>query len=138
MAIHFFSEQVDMPVFNKKNVRAWISNVIKQHEKEVGEINFIFTSDKFLLEINQKYLNHDTYTDIISFDYTAENTIHGDIYISVERVAENAKNLGTESTELFRVIIHGILHLLGYSDDTPESKQKMTAKEDECLKILEL
>jgi len=119
--------------------------VIQSEKKKTGNINFIFCSDEYLLSLNEKYLNHHYYTDVLTFDQSSDRqTVSGDIYISVDRVKENAvthqksehQKAKTEN-ELYRVMIHGILHLLGYDDKTPSAKKKMRAKEDECLKLLE-
>ncbi len=133
MAIHFFSEQTYLPRFRKNGIKKWIEAVVAQHMRKTGNITYIFTNDIFLLNINKQYLNHDYYTDIITFDYSTEKHIHGDIYISVDRVNENALRLGTEHNELFRVIIHGVLHLLGYNDSTDNEKATMTNAEDNAL-----
>jgi len=113
-------------------LRRWISDTIKNEEHRTGELNFIFCSDEYLLNINQEYLDHDTYTDIITFDNSeSEKEISGDIFISVPRVMENALHLGIEVTEeLRRVIIHGVLHLAGYLDKSKTDKMLMTQKED--------
>lgn len=136
MPISFFAEDVKMPELDVLKVKAWINQVVENNNKETGNINFIFCSDKYLLEINQKYLNHDYYTDIVTFNYCEENVIAGDIFISIERVAENAKIFKSGNTELFRVIIHGVLHLLGFNDSTPAEQTEMRTKEDECLSNL--
>lgn len=104
----------------------------------IGSINFIFCSDEYLFQLNQKYLKHDTYTDIITFDSSVEETeISGDIFISLERVKENSKQFsGSFVKELHRVMIHGILHLLGYKDKSPKDKEAMSGKEDYYLSLL--
>lgn len=134
--ISFFSEDIDFILKDKSKTRAWIGETVKAEGfKRVAELNFIFCSDAYLLNINQQYLNHDTYTDIVTFDNSEEeNVIAGDIFISVERVRENAEKFGvTERDELHRVIIHGVLHLCGYLDKKKEDKELMTSKEDEYL-----
>ena len=133
--IHFFSEDTDFIIKQKTLLRKWISDTIKKEEHLVGDLNFIFCSDEYLLQINQEYLNHDIYTDIITFDNSeTEKEISGDIYISVARVKENALNLGVkEPEELRRVIIHGVLHLAGYLDKSETDKTLMTEKEDYYL-----
>jgi|SRR5690554_1807371 len=130
--IHFFSEDTDFKIKQKNMLRRWISDTIKNEEHRTGELNFIFCSDEYLLNINQEYLDHDTYTDIITFDNSeSEKEISGDIFISVPRVMENALHLGIEVTEeLRRVIIHGVLHLAGYLDKSKTDKMLMTQKED--------
>lgn len=131
-AINFFEENISYRLKNKKALRLWINETIKAEGFSLKELNYILCSDSYLLQINQQYLNHDTYTDIITFDNSEiEKVIVGDIFISIERIRENAAKYNiTESDELHRVIIHGALHLLGYKDKSPVTKQKMTLKED--------
>jgi len=134
--ISFFSEDIDFTLKDKAKVRNWIVETIKSEGfKRVGELSFVFCSDAYLLEINKQYLNHDTYTDIVTFDSSEEeDIISGDIFISVERIRENAEKFGvTERDELHRVIIHGVLHLCGYYDKKKEDKELMTSKENEYL-----
>ncbi|MFZ4862665.1 rRNA maturation RNase YbeY [Sphingobacterium sp. Mn56C] len=134
--ITFFSEDIDFTLKDKAKVRAWIYDTIKAEGfARVAELNFIFCSDSYLLEINKKYLNHDTYTDIVTFDASeAEEVIAGDIFISVERTTENAAKFGVSAVdELHRVIIHGVLHLCGFLDKKKADKDLMTAKENEYL-----
>lgn len=136
--INFFSEEIDFKLKNKKKLRKWIEQTIVAENHHLKEINFIFCADEYLLKINQQYLQHDTYTDIITFD-NAEmaKEIIGDIFISVERVVENASVYQiTSSQELHRVMVHGTLHLLGFKDKSPEHKKLMTAKENFYLEIL--
>lgn len=130
--INFFSEDTDFKVKQKILLRQWINATIVQEGYIPGELNFIFCSDDYLLKINQEYLDHDTYTDIITFDNSEQEAeISGDIFISVPRVQENAAGLGVkEAEELRRVIIHGVLHLTGYLDKSPADKALMTGKED--------
>ena len=109
----------------------WISRVIQSENKKEGDINYVFCEDEYILQINQQYLNHDYYTDIISFDYTVGNELHGDIFISVDRVRENALDYNTSfEEELKRVIIHGVLHYCGNKDKTEKDEQLMRYKED--------
>ena len=131
-AINFFEEDISYKLKNKSPVRRWITETISAEGSRLKELNYIFCSDVYLLQINQQYLSHDTYTDIITFDNSEEEgSIAGDIFISIERIRENAEKFGVNETEeLHRVIIHGALHLLGYKDKTPVTKQKMTEKED--------
>jgi len=133
--VHFFSEDLEFTLKQKTNVRNWIKSTIVAEGYALDELNFIFCSDAYLLTINQQYLDHDTYTDIITFDNSeVEDRITGDIFISVERVRENASSFGVAfEDELHRVIIHGTLHLLGYPDKTKAEKTRMTQKEDEYL-----
>ena len=135
MAINFFEEDIAFKPKNKKLLRAWLTSVIQAEGFKLKELNYIFCSDAYLLQVNQQYLDHDTYTDIITFDNSErEKVIVGDIFISAERVKENAAKFKvTEATELHRVMVHGALHLLGYPDKTPESKKVMTQKENEYL-----
>ncbi|MDR3696809.1 rRNA maturation RNase YbeY [Mucilaginibacter sp.] len=130
--IHFFEEDITYKLKNKTLVRQWITQTILAEGYQLKELNYIFCSDAYLLQINQQYLNHDTYTDIVTFDNSdTEKVIIGDIFISIERIRENAAKFNTSETdELHRVIIHGVLHLLGYKDKTATAKQKMTQKED--------
>lgn len=125
-------------VFNNTNqITDWIHNVISKEGFDCGEINYIFCDDEYLLKLNIDYLDHDTLTDIISFDYTVGNLISGDIYISVPRVKENADLFNTSfENELHRVIIHGILHYCGYKDKSNVQKVIMRSKEDEYLNTL--
>jgi len=131
-AIHFFEEDITYKLKHKTPVRQWITETIHAEGYKLKELNYIFCSDAYLLQINQQYLEHDTYTDIITFDNSeTEGSIAGDIFISIERIRENAAKFNVpEADELHRVIIHGALHLLGYKDKTPVTKQKMTEKED--------
>lgn len=132
LAIHFFTEDISFSLKNKGLVRKWIKQTIVDESHKLRELNFIFCSDQFLLSINQQFLNHDTYTDIITFDNSdKEGLIIGDIFISVDRVQENAESFKTKlEDELQRVMIHGTLHLLGYPDKGQEAKAIMTQKED--------
>jgi probable rRNA maturation factor len=131
-AINFFEEDITYKLKHKTTLRQWITETIHAEGFKLKELTYIFCSDSYLLQINRQYLNHDTYTDIITFDNSEiEKTIIGDIFISIERIRENASKFNiTEADELHRVIIHGALHLLGYKDKTPAAKQKMTFKED--------
>lgn len=134
--IQFFSEDIEFTLKNKQKVREWIGNSIKtEGYKRIGELNFVFCSDAYLLEINKQYLNHDTYTDIVTFDSSeSADTIAGDIFISVDRTRENAAKFGvSETDELHRVIIHGVMHLCGYYDKKKEDKALMTEKENTYL-----
>lgn len=136
--ILFFSEGIGFILRRKKKLRSWIHASIGLENKAVGSINFIFCSDDYLYNLNQKYLSHDTFTDVITFDYTENSTqLSGDIFISIERVNENAKQFGFPFVkELHRVMIHGILHLAGYQDKTPGDTKEMRAKEDYYLSLL--
>lgn len=131
-AINFFTEDISYQLKDKLKLKRWVKDTITAEGYKLDELNYILCSDAYLLQINQQYLNHDTYTDIVTFDNSErEKRITGDIFISVERTQENAgKYQVSPETELHRVIIHGILHLLGYKDKKPAEKQLMTEKED--------
>ncbi|MDO3642018.1 MAG: rRNA maturation RNase YbeY [Mucilaginibacter sp.] len=131
-AINFFEEDIAYKLKQKTAVRNWVTETIQAEGFKLKELNYIFCSDNYLLQINQQYLDHDTYTDIVTFDNSdIAQTITGDIFISIDRIRENAAKFGvTEANELHRVIIHGALHLLGYKDKSPADKKKMTLKED--------
>ena len=132
IAIRFFTEDISFSLKNKGLVRKWIKQTIIDESHKLRELNFIFCSDQYLLSINQQFLNHDTYTDIITFDNSdKEGLIIGDIFISVDRVQDNAESFKTKlEDEIQRVMIHGTLHLLGYPDKGKEAKVIMTQKED--------
>lgn len=136
--INFFVEEIDFKLKNKKNLRSWIEQTVLAEKFTLKEVNFIFCPDAYLLKINQDYLQHDTYTDIITFDNSkTEKEIVGDIFISVERVSENALTYQTTALqELHRVMIHGTLHLLGYKDKAAKEKKLMTTKENFYLNRL--
>jgi probable rRNA maturation factor len=135
-SIRFFSEDIPFKMKQQRAVASWIKQVAHQEGRETGDLNFIFCSDNYLLNINTTYLQHDTYTDIITFDYSEGETIEGDIYISIDRIKENAQSLEVAfEKELHRVIIHGVLHLLGYQDKSEEQKQIMRETEDACLSL---
>ncbi len=136
MSIHYFSEDIAFPKVKKRITSCWIKQVISIEEKRVGDISFIFCSDEYLLDVNRKYLNHDYFTDIITFDSVEDNVISGDIFISVDRVKENSIEFETSfDNEIHRIIIHGVLHLLGYKDKAKKAKHLMTEKEDLYLKL---
>ena len=127
-----------MPVFPRRIISRWIKIVAENYKKRVGDISYIFCSDKKILEVNKEYLKHGYYTDIITFDYSENNVISGDIFISVDTVRTNAEKFGdTYSNELHRVIIHGILHLCGIDDKAPGARAVMEKNEDEALILLE-
>ena len=131
-----FNYETDFKIDKPDLISTWITNAILEENNKLGEINYIFCDDAYLLKINQDYLNHDTFTDIISFDYTIGKQINGDIYISVERVKENAKQFNTTfQDELHRVMIHGVLHYCGYKDKTEAEKKIMRSKEDYYLSL---
>ena len=133
MAVHF-SVQTGFPFNNRLKTKAWIKQIIADHGKICGNISYIFTDDEQVLNVNKQYLNHDYYTDIITFDYVEKDIINGDIFISVDRVKDNAKMFNTTfDNELHRVIIHGVLHLLGFKDHSPKDEKIMRQKENESL-----
>lgn len=131
-AIQFFEEDITYKLRDKAKVRQWVKETIEAEGFKLSELNYVFCSDDYLLEINQQYLDHDTYTDIVTFDNSEkEGVIVSDIFISIPRIKENAEKFKvSETDEVHRVIIHGALHLLGYTDKSPADKKKMTEKED--------
>lgn len=136
MAIFFHDENVHSGLKRKQVVKAWLKKVIEQDKKKEGEINIVFTDDEHLRDINKKFLSREYYTDIITFNYSEKPGVSGDIFISLERVKENARTFKeTETRELLRVIVHGILHLIGYRDSTMEEKRRMREKENACLEL---
>jgi probable rRNA maturation factor len=137
MSIHYFKEDVSSPKIDRKKLTNWIKQTIASEKKIIGEISFIFCSDNYLLEINKKFLNHDYFTDIITFDYVENGVISGDIFISCDRVKDNASEYKTDYlVELSRILIHGVLHLIGYKDKCEKDKLLMTQKEDYYLNCL--
>ena len=131
-----FNYEIDFNLENEIEYSSWISEVIISERKNEGDINFIFCDDDYLFELNQEYLRHDTLTDIISFDYSIGNELHGDVFISVERVRENADEFNVSFLEeLKRVMAHGILHYCGYKDKSEEDELVMRKKEDEKIKM---
>ena len=131
-----FNYETDFELENESVYEDWISRVIESEDKTEGEINYIFCDDEYLLQKNIEFLNHDTLTDIISFDYTMGNLISGDIFISVERVKENATDFNVAfQEELKRVMAHGVLHYCGYKDKTDEAAALMRSKEEEKIKM---
>lgn len=135
MPINFYNHDIEFTLKNPTEVKNWLKEVATDEGLKIGELSYIFCSDDHLLGINQQYLDHDTYTDIITFDLTDEKgVVNGEIYISTERVAENAKKFKNSlEDELHRVIVHGLLHLIGYDDKNPAEKAGMREKEDACL-----
>ncbi|HLN53611.1 MAG TPA: rRNA maturation RNase YbeY [Lentimicrobium sp.] len=134
MGINFFSEEISFTLDDPMAIRNWIFEVIKDKKSHPGTINYIFCNDNYLLALNQQYLGHDTFTDIITFDYSKEKVVSGDIFISIERVKENSAKFSIPfSNELNRVIIHGVLHLCGQDDKTETEKKSMRQMEDHYL-----
>ena len=131
-----FNYENDFELEHEDAVIEWISKVILSEDKKEGEINYIFCDDAYLLEINQQYLHHDTLTDIISFDYSVGNELHGDVFISVERVRENASDFNVSFyEEILRVMVHGVLHYCGYKDKRESDEIQMREKENEKIKL---
>ena len=136
MAIQF-SFQTNYPLKSRTKIKQWIKQVIEAKGKKTGNITYIFCDDEYLLEVNKQYLQHDYYTDVITFDYVENDLISGDIFISTDRVRENALAFGSSETEeLHRVIIHGALHLLGLKDKSKKEASQMRQAENEALKLL--
>ena len=134
----FFNETPFVFPYNKNSVKCWVKSVAKCEGKEAGNINYIFCDDEYLHKINVEYLQHDTLTDIITFDYTEGKVLHSDIYISVERVKENAEIFKIPfQRELLRVLAHGLLHLCGYKDKTPKDSALMRQKEEEMMLLFD-
>jgi rRNA maturation RNase YbeY len=134
--ISFHNEGVSTKTPLKRILKAWIKEFVSNHGKKVGELAFVFCSDEKILEVNQNFLQHDYYTDIITFDYCEGEIVSGDIFISVERVKENATSHNAEyNTELIRVLAHGVLHLIGFQDKSPKKKKEMTENEDLCISL---
>lgn len=136
MAITYQTDGVKMPVIKRRETSTWIRNVAGTYDKKVGEIAYIFCSDDKILEVNREYLEHDYYTDIITFDYTEDDVISGDLFISLETVRTNSEHFGsTYEEELNRTIIHGILHLCGINDKGPGERELMEKAENKALSI---
>ena len=138
MPLSFFSEEIDFSLTNSSETITWLEQVCSDNHVQIGELNYIFCSDQYLLEINKKYLDHDYYTDIITFDHSdEEEIIEGDVFISIDRIKENSDTLKTDfNSELHRVIVHGMLHLIGFDDKSEEDKKLMREKEDAYLSLL--
>lgn len=136
MAINYQAEDIKEPAIKKRAISAWIKKVAKIYNREIGDISYIFCSDAKILDVNKQYLNHDYYTDVITFDYSENNTISGDIFISLDTVKTNAEKFATDpDEELKRVIIHGVLHLCGLKDKSEEDSKNMTQSENQALEI---
>ncbi len=132
--ITFNTDSIEMPALDERKVSRWIRSVAADYGFSVGNINYIFCSDERELEVNRRFLGHDYYTDVITFDYSTPSTLNGDIFISLDTVRSNAELVGTSfDNELLRILIHGVLHLTGQGDKTPETKAQMTAKEEKAL-----
>jgi len=134
-----FNYETEFELQNESDFSKWLSEVILSENKKEGEINYIFCDDDYLLEINQQYLDHDTLTDIISFDYSVGNELNGDIFVSVDRVKENASDYNVSfQEEIQRVLVHGILHYCGYKDKTEADELVMRRKEEEKMKMFHM
>ena len=134
--ITYQTDGTKMPNIKKRETTAWIRRVAASYDKKVGDVGYIFCNDERILEVNREYLQHDYYTDIITFDYTEGNTISGDLFISLDTVKTNSEQFGTEyDEELYRTIIHGILHLCGINDKGPGEREIMEAAEDRALEM---
>jgi probable rRNA maturation factor len=138
MSIQFHTIEVKYSLKNKRLIKQWINEAISQEKRHPGDINIIFCSDAYLLQMNNDYLQHDYYTDIITFDYSEDGVLNGDLFISIDRVKENARNVEAKlQNEMQRVIIHGIMHLCGYKDKKKSDKELMTKMENIYLRKLE-
>ena len=136
MPIRFFYEEIEFKLSNPVKIKQWLTASANREKRTIKDINYIFCSDAFLLELNQKYLNHQTLTDIITFDDSSERAVAGEIYISIDRVAENANEFKVDlQSEVRRIMIHGVLHLCGYSDKRKSEKVLMRKKEDTYLSL---
>lgn len=134
--IHYETESIAFELSEPEKITQWIVTIIKEENCQLFTLNYVFCSDTRLHQINVEYLDHDTLTDIITFPYAEPPVIHGDIFISIDRIRENAQNLHLNfEEELHRIMIHGVLHLCGYGDKSPEEKKQMTQKEDEALAL---
>lgn len=137
--IQYIAENIELPKLEKQKLNKWIKDVAAIYNKKTGDLAFIFCNDEKILEMNNLYLQHDYYTDIITFDYTEGDRISGDIFISLDTVKSNSVEFETNFTnELHRIIIHGVLHLCGNDDKTPELRKEMTQKENSALELLNL
>ena len=137
--IFYTTENVKAPKLEKRKTNAWIKLVAAKYDKKIGEIAYIFCDDAKILEVNKTYLQHDYFTDIITFDYCEGAVLNGDIFISLDTVRTNAQEFGvTFENELHRILIHGILHLCGQEDKIPEARLEMTRKENEALQMITL
>lgn len=137
--IRFTTDSIEMPALDERKIGRWIGAVAAEYGFTVGNITYIFCSDERELAVNREFLGHDYYTDVITFDYTTASTLNGDIFISLDTVRSNAEMVGVPfEYELLRIIIHGVLHLTGQGDKTPETKAQMTEKEERALLKLKI
>lgn len=139
MAVNFFTEEISFNLPQKLRRKSWLKKIAASEDFKIGELNYIFCSDEYLLQINVDYLNHNTYTDIITFDNSEEEkTIEGDIFISIDRIRDNAsKHNQDEEMELSRVLSHGLFHLMGYKDKSKEQAQLMRSQEEMAIQLYE-
>jgi probable rRNA maturation factor len=134
LKIHFHTEEISFSVLQEEKICYWIESIISEYGFITGELSFVFCSDEYLLKLNKTFLNHDYYTDVITFNDNVDRIINGDIYISIDRVRENAASFSvSDNEELKRVMIHGVLHLVGFSDDTDDLKLIIRQAEDRAL-----
>lgn len=137
MQLTFHAEEIDFELSEMAKIKTWLKEVIKSENWTLASVSYIFCSDEYLYKMNVEHLNHDTYTDVITFQYN-DDLVEGDIFISVDRTTENATTFNVSpEKELYRVMVHGLLHLMGYKDKSPEDKTMMTAKENQYLELLE-
>ena len=136
--LFFFTEDCEMPsFFSEKKVVEWLQVVARDYSRKIGTISFIFCSDDYILDVNRKYLNHDYYTDVITFDYVERDVLSGDVFISLDTVKSNSAFYhASYEEELCRVIVHSVLHLIGYKDKTDKDAAEMRANENHCLELL--
>ncbi|MCQ2311647.1 MAG: rRNA maturation RNase YbeY [Paludibacteraceae bacterium] len=136
--VQFITENIEMPALDRTQVEQWLRRVAAGYGFALGDITYIFCNDERILEVNRQFLGHDYYTDVITFDYSTLTRVSGDIYISLDTVRSNAEAVGVDwMNELHRILVHGVLHLTGQGDKTPETKAQMTAKEEQALALLE-
>lgn len=139
MAISFLFKDTIDTLKEKRKIKSWIKQTVEKRGKRLGDISYLFSTDEYVLGINKQFLSHDYYTDIITFDYDEKDIVSGDIFISIDRIKDNSQLFGTPyEEELHRVIIHGVLHLLGEKDKSEQESKKMREQEDKCLKNLTL
>ena len=138
--IEFHFEDIVIPDFNPEFFRLWITNIVELHQKKIGELNYIFCSDDYILDVNKQHLNHDYYTDIITFNYNVGDVVSGDVFISYDTIISNALEFSNGSVvdELDRVVIHGVLHLIGFNDKTDKDQLEMTKQEDASLVLRDI
>lgn len=135
--IQFISQDVAFQLKQKRKIKKWLTDLINSHHKRVGEISIVFSNNDYVLEVNKQFLSHDFYTDIITFNYNEDDFISGDLIISIDMVRENAEKYEeTFEQELHRVVVHGILHLLGLNDETKKEEAAMRIAENDALKML--